>query len=100
MRTLHARLAVLAAVLFVALSLSTGAPSNLALAGVVVLPGVVLLLAAAVVRAASAVVGAGVVTVGARARAHREALSEMPEPRHPATAGRPMARAPGMTAAA
>lgn len=94
MRTLHARLAVLAAVLFVALSLSAGAPSNLAFVGVV------LLLAAAVVRAASAVVGAGVVTVGARARAHREALSEMPEPRHPATAGRPMARAPGTTAAA
>jgi hypothetical protein len=94
MRTLHARLAVLAAVLFVALSASATSPSNLALAGVVVL------LSLAVVRVAVGVVTAGEVTVGARARAHREALSEMPEPRHPATAGRPMARAPGMAAAA
>jgi hypothetical protein len=40
------------------------------------------------------------VTVGARARAHLQVLVGMPAPRHPATAGRPMARAPGETATA
>lgn len=34
-------------------------------------------------------------TVGARSRAHREALSTTPEPAHPDTAGRTRARAPG-----
>ena len=37
-------------------------------------------------------------TVGSRAHAHREALSVMPAPQHPATAGRPRTRAPSMAA--
>jgi len=32
--------------------------------------------------------------VGARARAHREAMSTLPAPAHPDTAGRPRTRAP------
>ncbi len=36
-----------------------------------------------------------VVTVGARAREHRELLDAIPAPRHPATPGRTRSRAPG-----
>lgn len=36
-----------------------------------------------------------VVTVGARARQHREVLVEIAAPRHPATPGRTRSRAPG-----
>lgn len=39
-------------------------------------------------------------TVGARSRAHREALSSIPEPTHPDTAGRVRSRAPGKAAQA
>lgn len=35
------------------------------------------------------------VTVGARAREHRDVVSGMPEPQHPATPGRTRSRAPG-----
>ncbi|CAN5162233.1 hypothetical protein BH11ACT4_BH11ACT4_24750 [soil metagenome] len=87
MRALHSRLALLAAVIL-GLALAPDV-SGLALVGVVAL------LSVAVLRVAVGVVGASEVTVGARARAHREVLSGMPAPRHPATAGRPMARAPG-----
>ena len=34
------------------------------------------------------------ITIGRRARAHREACTAMPEPQHPDTAGRPRTRAP------
>lgn len=85
MRTLLVRLALWLGVAAVALAASNGS----------LLAGAVVLLSIAVVRAAVGVIGASEVTVGARARAHREVLSGMPEPRHPSTAGRPMARAPG-----
>ena len=90
------RLAVLAGVVVVLAlpAVSTGSTGGLALAGAS------LLLAIAALRVAVAVVRPTVITVGARSRAHREALSEMAAPRHPATAGRPQARAPGFAVAA
>lgn len=95
MRTVLTRLAVLASVFMVAaLPESTSSTTALALAGASAL------LAVAVLRAVVCVGSPAVVTVGARARAHREVLSEMSAPRHPSTAGRPMARAPGMVFAA
>lgn len=39
-------------------------------------------------------------TVGARALAHAEVLSETPAPSHPTTAGRPLGRAPTFAIAA
>ena len=39
-------------------------------------------------------------TVGARARQHRESLASMPEPQHPNTVGRVRSRAPGRVASA
>lgn len=35
--------------------------------------------------------------IGARARAHRQALGRMPAPQHPRTAGRPRPRAPALS---
>src|SRR5690606_1013558 len=86
MRTLHARLVMLAAVLFVALAVSQAASPALTVVAI----AAVLLLAATVVPVATA----KTLTVGARARAHKEALAEMAEPRHPSTAGLPLTRAP------
>ncbi len=40
------------------------------------------------------------ITVGARALAHAEPLSETPAPSHPTTAGRPLGRAPTFAIAA
>lgn len=95
MRTLLTRLAVLAGVVMVA-----ALPESTSTTAVLALAGVCALLAVAVLRAVSWVASPAVVRVGERARAHREALSEMAAPRHPSTAGRPMARAPGMALAA
>ena len=73
-----------------------GAASGVA-AGVAILT-VALLLGA---RYAATVIGRRAVTVGNRARAHRESLVGMPAPQHPATPGRTRSRAPaGVTAAA
>lgn len=90
MRTLHARLVMLTAVLLVALAVTQAGSPAIALAGV----AAVVLTAALAVRFAGVVLGARQLTVGARARAHKEALGEMPEPRHPSTAGLPLTRAP------
>lgn len=96
MRSLLTRLAILAGVVLVLAlpAVSTGSSTGLALSGVS------LLLAIAALRVAAAVVRPTVITVGARSHAHREALSEMAAPRHPATAGRPQARAPGFVVVA
>lgn len=67
-------------------------------------PSALLLGAAAVaavgilaVRYAALVVGSREMTVGSRAHAHREALSTIPAPAHPTTAGRPRTRAPSQS---
>lgn len=80
------RLAALAAVLFFALALASE-PSTLVV-------GIAAALLVAVL--ATRVVGDRELTVGARAHAHREAMSTLPAPAHPSTAGRPRTRAPSM----
>lgn len=86
MRILLERLAALAAVLFVALALTTE-PS-------VLLVGIAAVVLVSVM--ASLVTGSRELTVGARAHAHREAMNTLPAPAHPSTAGRPRTRAPSM----
>lgn len=94
MRILYEWLAVLAAVAIIALSISQGVPQSLVVAG---LAAAVLMSA---LRRAAVVIGSLEVTVGARARAHREAMTGMPSPRHPSTAGLPLTRAPSQGLAA
>jgi disulfide bond formation protein DsbB len=90
----YERLAVTVALVLVVLAASQGSTS-ISTSMLVVAAGVVLV---------GAVLSAAVVvrelTVGSRARAHREAMSVMPEPRHPATAGLPQTRAPAEVFAA
>ena len=88
MRTLLERLAALAAVLFLALAVTQVTSPALVIASV----ATVILMAAM----ATLVTGSREVTVGARAHAHREAMSTLPAPAHPSTAGRPRTRAPSM----
>lgn len=93
MQTLIARLAVLAGLGVIAsagLSVASPAPFGIVTATVV--------LAVAVACLALAVVVAtpGMLTVGSRARDHRESLSEIAAPSHPRTPGRVRSRAPGM----
>ncbi|MEP6482710.1 MAG: hypothetical protein ABJA94_11970 [Rhodoglobus sp.] len=93
MRILNTRLVALATVVFLALAVTEGSNPAALVASI----ATVVLVAAV---AAALVAGAREVTVGARAHAHRQALNEMPEPSHPATAGRPMTRAPAEAIAA
>jgi hypothetical protein len=76
----------LAAVLFLALALTAEPSAIIASVAAVILVAAI----------ATLVVGASAVTIGGRARAHREALSSQPAPSHPTTAGRPRTRAPSM----
>lgn len=86
MRILLERLTALSAVLFLALALTTEPAAIVAAVATVVL----------ITAAAALVVGAREMTVGARAHAHREAMTSLPAPAHPSTAGRPRTRAPSM----
>ena len=88
MRVVHERLAVIATLVMIALAISQDSPLSFMVVGV----AAALLVSA--VRSAAVVVGSLEVTVGLRARAHREAMTGMPEPRHPSTAGLPLTRAP------
>lgn len=90
MRPLLARLVMLTTVVFVALAVTQTASPTLMIAGI----AAVLVAAAIAVRAAAVVVGARRLSIGARSRQHRNGLVETPEPKHPATAGRPRTRAP------
>ncbi|MGV8895924.1 MAG: hypothetical protein ACOH10_11670 [Rhodoglobus sp.] len=94
MRIIPERLAVLATLVIIALAVSQGVPSSVVVAGITA----VLLIAA--VRGAAIVIGSRELIVGARARAHREAMFGMPAPRHPSTAGLPLTRAPSLGFAA
>jgi hypothetical protein len=71
-------------------------PASLIVAGI----AVVALAALVSARYASVAVGAREISVGARARQHRERLIGQPEPQHPQTAGRPRTRAPSRGTAA
>jgi hypothetical protein len=90
MRLLAMRVMALLGLALVAASVGVDQPA--ALAAVVSVASI-----AALVVAASVVLAVAprVVTVGARARQHREGLVEVPAPRHPATPGRTRSRAPG-----
>ncbi|TBN57178.1 hypothetical protein EYE40_07065 [Glaciihabitans arcticus] len=99
MRTLHSRLVMLMTLSFVALVIAqagTAEPATLLAAGL----GAVVLAALVAARYSSAMVRSRVITVGSRARAHRQSLFETPEPQHPNTVGRVRARAPGRDHAA
>ncbi|MCU1411557.1 MAG: hypothetical protein JWR04_2264 [Rhodoglobus sp.] len=78
------RVAALAAVLFLALALTTEPAAIVAAVATVVL----------ITAMAALVVGSREMTVGSRAHAHREAMTSLPAPAHPSTAGRPRTRAP------
>lgn len=81
---------------FVALAVAQSEPSAMLFAGIAVVA------LAALLSARNAAVGirSPELTIGARARQHREALSVLPEPQHPHTAGRRRSRAPSQSAAA
>ena len=82
---------------FLVLSIAQAEPSSLVFAGIAAL-AVGAVLAA---RYAAVVIRSQEITVGDRARQHRQSLVGMPAPQHPDTAGRPRTRAPsGETAVA
>ena len=94
MRTLIERLAVLLAVTFVVLAVTdSSAVLVTAVATIAVMSLVGLRYAAVSIRARS-------MTIGSRARAHRESMSSQPAPTHPATPGRTRSRAPSQPLAA
>ena len=78
------------------LSIAQAEPSSLVFAGIAAL-AVGAVLAA---RHAAVVIRSQEITVGDRAREHRQSLVGMPEPQHPDTAGRPRTRAPSGAPAA
>ena len=75
---------------FLVLSIAQAEPSSLVFAGIAAL-AVGAVLAA---RYAAVVIRSQEITVGDRARQHRQSLVGMPAPQHPDTAGRPRTRAP------
>lgn len=88
--TLLASLLILALVVSQATTVSTAAVSIAAS----------LIVLAVAARIVAGTAGSRVVTVGARAHEHREALASMPAPAHPDTAGRTRSRAPSVVAPA
>ena len=93
MRATYERILALAGVLLVALAVSNG--STELLVGV----AAVTIAAVLAVRAATVITGSRPITVGSRANAHRESLSDQPEPSSPSTPGRPLTRAPAQSIA-
>jgi hypothetical protein len=96
MRALNERMVMVLTVLFVAFALAQGGPTSVLVASI----AAVAITAVVAGRCAAIVLGSREMTVGARAHAHREALSVMSAPRHPSTAGRPRTRAPARSALA
>ncbi|WP_394770387.1 hypothetical protein [Lacisediminihabitans sp.] len=90
MRALYERMVVISTLLLVAFAVAPGAPTTVLVAGVAALA----LAGLIAVRYASLALASREMTVGDRAHAHREALSDMPAPQHPGTAGRARPRAP------
>lgn len=90
MRALYKRMVVVSTLLLVAFAAASGAPSTVLVAGVAALAIAALI----AVRYGSLALASREMTVGDRAHAHREAMSGMPAPQHPGTAGRPRPRAP------
>ncbi len=94
MRTLFERLVVTLAVAFVVLAL---ADSSAVLLGAIAAIAVVALVGS---RYAAVSIRVRSMTVGARARQHRESMSSLPAPSHPDTPGRTRSRAPSQSLAA
>lgn len=90
MRSSYTRLVAFASVSFLVVMLAGSDPSSVAFAGLAAIAVAALVGA----RYAGVALRARHLTVGARAREHRESLREMPAPGHPDTAGRPRTRAP------
>jgi len=93
MRLVHAWLLASATAALLAYS---GVPST---AGSLAVVGIAAAAIAVIVamRFAVLAVGSSELTIGSRARAHRQALGRMPAPQHPRTAGRPRTRAPALS---
>jgi disulfide bond formation protein DsbB len=90
------RLVMIMTLVFVALAVAqTGSTATLAIGVALAAVGVVL-----GAQIASREIHWREITVGGRARAHKESLAGMASPRHPATPGRPRSRAPGRSFAA
>jgi len=89
MSSVYERLVVILTAVVVALSISGGEPlvALAAVAGVAIA-------AVLIARHSTDALRSRELTVGARARQHRESLAWMPAPQHPNTAGRPRPRAP------
>ena len=94
MRTILERLTVTLAVVFFVLTI---ADSSAILLGAIAAVAVVALVGS---RYAAVSIRARSITVGARARQHRESMSSLPAPSHPDTAGRTRSRAPSQSLAA
>jgi len=90
MRTIVERLVMLMTALFVVSAVAQGGSTSALVAGV----AVAVLAGVLAIRSATLASGARTLTVGSRARAHREALSTQPSPAHPLTQGRRRSRAP------
>jgi disulfide bond formation protein DsbB len=90
MRALYERIVMVTTMLFVALAIAQGGSTAVLVASI----AAVAVASVVAVRYAALVTGSRELVVGERAHAHREALSGMPEPSHPSTAGRPLTRAP------
>lgn len=94
MRWLTERLVMLMTVTFLVLAVAQAAdPSTALLAGAVAVATAMLVLA----QYSALTIARQSLTVGGRAREHRESLTETPAPQHPDTAGRPRTRAPSQS---
>jgi hypothetical protein len=94
-RRIVERLVMVLTVSFLVLAVAQSEPSSLVFAGI----AAIALCAVLAARYAAVVIRAHEITVGSRARQHRESLVGMPEPQHPDTAGRPRTRAPSQATA-
>jgi hypothetical protein len=90
----HAALALVAGVLAVAFAAATG-PNPGTLLAAVAASAALAVVATVAWRSLVVAPAEAALTVGHRARSHREAFDHEPEPSHPDTAGRVRSRAPG-----
>jgi hypothetical protein len=92
---LHWRHFAALSLLLILLSLSQGGSASGLLTSAAIAA-----IAAIAIHYASVIFNPREIAIGSRAHAHREVLSEMPAPQHPATEGRAQARAPSLLALA
>jgi hypothetical protein len=90
------RIVMVMTVSFLVLSVAQTEPTSAVFAGI----AAIALCAVLVARYAAVVIRSREITVGQRARQHRQSLVGMPEPQHPDTDGRPRTRAPSRVTAA